>query len=69
MERCATNMVSASYFASRHVTLDLKSPIPVHHFPNIRSKLDTDRGLRVAGKKKVPVLIVHGTHDVNVDLR
>ena len=33
----------------------------------VKSKLDSDRGLRAAGKKGVPVLVVHGSHDVNVD--
>ena len=33
----------------------------------LKSKLDSDRGLRAAGKKGVAVLVVHGTHDVNVD--
>lgn len=30
-------------------------------------KLDSDRGIRAASKKGVPVLVVHGSHDVNVD--
>ena len=32
-----------------------------------RSRLDTDRGVKAAAKRNTPVLIVHGSYDINVD--